>query len=159
MSVSGKRWIGGTGLLLLFIGLCAWATGWRAERMIESAYESCSTPDAIRMDELSLTPQQRNRIQSLQSSYRQKIVEMCQQHCGEKIKLAKLLTASPRDDKSIEAASENVVRIEAESERLTTQHVLSMARAMDEKQAEIFLRKFSGEIVKTCPITFAPETR
>ena len=159
MSDFGKHWIGGIMLLLALVGLCVWATGWRTEQMITSAYESCGSPDSIRMEDLKLSPEQKKSIRSLQSSYRTKIVDLCQQHCGEKLKLAKLLTALPRDNKAIEAASENVARIEAESERLTTRHVLSMACAMDEKQAEIFLRKFSGEIVKTCPITFAPETR
>ena len=159
MSAFGKHWIGGIVSLLALVGLCVWMTGWRTERMIESAYESCGSPDAIRMDDLKLSPNQRSAIGSLQASYRKAIVALCQRHCDEKLRLSKLLIASPRDDKAIESVSENVSRIEVESERLTTQHVLSMARAMDEKQAEIFLRKFSGEIVKSCPITFAPETR
>lgn len=159
MSDFGKHWIGGIVLLTVLVGLCIWATGWRTEQMIASAYQSCGTPDAIRMDELGLTPTQKATVRSLEASYRKKIVNLCQRHCGEKFKLAKLLTASPRNDLEIEAVSEDVARIQADSERLTTAHVLAMARAMDPKQAEIFLRKFSGEIVKTCPIHFAPETR
>lgn len=159
MSDFGKRWIGGIMLLVVLAGLCVWATGWRTKQMIASAYQSCGTSDPVRMDELHLTPEQQAAIKSLEASYRAKIVELCQQHCGEKFRLAKLLTASPRDDRAIEIVSGDVARIQADSERLTTAHVLAMARAMDPKQAEIFLRKFSAEIVKTCPIHFAPETR
>lgn len=159
MSDFGRHWIGGIVLLTVFVGVCIWATNWRTERMIASAYESCGTPDAIRMEELGLTQSQKDAIRSLEKSYRAKVVDLCGKHCGEKMKLAKLLTASPRDDNAIAAASENAARIEAETERLTTQHILSMARAMNEKQAEVFLRKFSEEVVKTCPIQFAPETR
>jgi hypothetical protein len=159
MSMTARHWIGGFFLLLLLLGLCSWAIGWRTERMISSAYESCGPSDTIRLDDLKLTPEQKRKVLSLQAAYRKTIVGMCGRHCDEKFKLAKLLAASPRDDKAIRTASEDVARIQADCELLTTEHVLSMAGAMDEKQAEIFLRKFSGEIVKTCPIHFAPETR
>jgi len=159
MSMTGRHWIGGFLLLMLLLGLCSWLIGWRTQRMISSAYESCAPSEPIRLNELNLTPEQKRKVLSLQASYREKIIKMCERHCNEKFKLAGLLAASPRDDRAIRAVLEDVVRIQADSERLTTEHVLAMAGAMDEKQAELFLRKFSGEIVKTCSIHFAPETR
>lgn len=159
MSMTGKHWIGGFLLLMLLLGLCSWLIGWRTNRMISSAYESCAPSETIRLDDLKLTPEQKQKILALQADYRKTIVKMCEQHCDEKFKLAKLLANSPRDDRAIRTVSEEAARIQADCERLTTEQVLAMAGVMDEKQAEVFLRKFSGEIVKTCPIHFAPETR
>jgi hypothetical protein len=159
MSFISKKWIGGLVFLFIFAGLCFGVMHWRTERMIASAYEACGSPESISIKELSLDDSQRTVIRSLQENYRSRISELCARHCDSKRKLAGLLAASPRDDEAIRNCAAEVGRLEADAERATTDHVLAMAGAMKPEQAEIFLRKFSAEIVKTCPIVFAPEAK
>ncbi len=159
MSLISKKWIGGIVFLAILAALCVGMMGWKTQSMIASAYESCGAPNAINLKELGLSPQQVSKIKGLQAAYRKKIVGLCQQHCDEKMKFAKLLEADRVDGSAVRASTAEIARIERESEQMTTEHMLAMAQVMDEKQSKIFLRKFSTEIVKTCPIVFAPEAK
>jgi hypothetical protein len=159
MSILSKKWMGSLLLLLGLAGLCYGMISWRTDRMISSAYESCGSPEPFQMADLGLTGEQQMQIKSLQKVYRQKVVDLCQRHCVQKMKLADLMVAVPRDDQAVLACSDEVARLQTEAEQRTTEHILAMAGAMNPKQAEIFLRKFAEGIVKSCPIVFAPEAK
>ena len=122
--------------------------------MMNSVSESLTAPTASLMGDLKLTTEQKANTQSLEKAYHDAMVDQCRRHCEVKIKLAKLLGASPMDEKAVREVVAETGRIQMDCERLTMDHVIAIGQVLDPAQRKIFVKRFSEEIVKTCPTVF-----
>jgi len=124
MSNHAKKWIGGILLLLLLLCLTPLIIGWKMQCVANSMEIKMPATGVSIYQELQLTEAQKKQIDELDKEYQKKMVILCQNHCGARMKVSKLLQTSSSDSQPLKSAQREVTDAYSSSEEATLQHIL-----------------------------------
>jgi len=151
-----KKWITGTLMLLLLVGLTLMFIGWRMQNLATMMSEQmlASSPATSMYQDLQLTDAQKKQIQALEKQYQSEVRVFCERHCSTRMKIAELLKSGEPNMEKLLPLQREVCEAYSGSEEATLRHVVHVSEALNPQQKAAFLKKFATSITVTCPMQF-----
>jgi hypothetical protein len=139
-------------LQIVVIAAAAFAGSWAFSR-----WQNCCpapAPDEVSWfrSQLGLTPEQAATLEKLHESFRADQSKLCELHCAKRFELGELIQQSDAITPHIEAMTKELSALEAESQRLTIQHIFEVGKQLDAGQRARFVNKVYEQMCTSCPM-------
>jgi hypothetical protein len=139
-------------LQVVVIAAAAFAGSWAYSR-----WQSCCPAPATDevswfRSQLGLNPAQAAKLETLHESFRAAQSKLCEQHCAKRFELGELIQQSDSITPRIETMTKELAALEAESQRLTIQHIFEVGKQLDAGQRTKFVNKVYEQMSTSCPM-------
>lgn len=102
--------------------------------------------------ELGLNPAQADKLEKLHEEFLFEQARLCERHCSARFELAELIKKNTEMSPKMKELSAAMSEAEAESERLTMEHILAVGKELTEEQRAKFVAKVYQQMCSGCPM-------
>jgi len=99
---------------------------------------------------LSLSPEQKEKIQILEDKYNHTCEALCQEMNVRRMRLSQEIMKPEFDPHTADALVEEISRFQGQMERETIRHILQVKNVLSPRQQRVFLSGISSELKRMC---------
>ena len=142
-----KKWfIGISFILIIFISFLATRAFYQKKTSTVLTSSVTGNPPAA----LSLTSEQREKIQLLEDRYNHTCEALCQERNVRRIRLSQKIMKPAFEPHTADALVEEISRFQGQMEKETIRHILEVKKLLLPQQQKVFLSGISSELKRMC---------
>lgn len=134
------------------IAAAAFFGSWAFARWHAAPAKPASDEMSWFQSQLGLEAQQSAKLEKFHADFQAEQAKLCERHCAKRFELGELIKESDSITPRVEQLTKELAELEAQSQRLTIQHIFEVGKQLDAAQRAQFVNKVYDQICSSCPM-------